>query len=282
MIRFQPTKLCGRSVWLSTLFLLTLPLAAVEKATPWLSPSKLEDITLFIINQERSARNLPPFKSHPILKKIARKHSAKMVAENTLSHEFPDYPPLEKRLINNGLTFSAFAENVAKGDTITLRLIHEALMRSPGHRVNLLNSETSDIGIGIIIGDNNLYMTQVFARLNYPSSATAMEEKLTWEIQKRNGTRQRPSIVTTQEIKTRAKRFLDKIFSNQNPADLYMPQSPYSFLVLTFEKIDETLISSCVMYLLKARARIWDVSIRFGRTSQCPGGTYAMILCCQR
>ena len=75
------------------------------------------EIELFnLINQERNRYLLPPLKRHSLLDRVAKDHSKRMAQEGRLSHDFIDYPPLCERIIETGLYFYNYSENVTFDD----------------------------------------------------------------------------------------------------------------------------------------------------------------------
>jgi hypothetical protein len=57
--------------------------------------------------------------------------------------------------------FNSVAENVAAAQDV--ETAHAALMKSPGHRANILHQDYNAIGIAIVERDHELYVTQDFA-----------------------------------------------------------------------------------------------------------------------
>jgi uncharacterized protein YkwD len=135
---------------------------AVKRYVPP-TPDRIEAELLELINRDRAALGRQPLLAHPVLREIARGHSAKMAAEGELSHAFPGWPLLEQRLQQAGLCFLASAENVARGRNPGAPFIHEALMASVTHRINILDGRMLQIGIGVCKAGDEFYVTQEFA-----------------------------------------------------------------------------------------------------------------------
>ena len=53
------------------------------------------------------------------------------------------------------------------------RWVHEGLMASPGHRKNILSTAVQSVGIGVVHGDKELYVTQLFVGQRDISPAAA-------------------------------------------------------------------------------------------------------------
>ena len=134
-------------------FLITLPAHA--------GPSQREQQLLNLVNHEREKERLPKLEWSDRLAQAALAHS-KLLAENRdLSHQFSGEPILQERIGTTGLRFNAVAENVAAAPDIDTA--HAALMKSPGHRANILHQDYNAIGISIVERDHELYVTQDFA-----------------------------------------------------------------------------------------------------------------------
>ena len=109
-------------------------------------------------NEERRASGVRPLRSHGRLDAAALEHSADMVARRYFDHETPDgRDPFERmkgaRYIRSSVIWNA-GENIAwaSGALATPRSIFDAWMRSTGHRLTLLASDFSELGVGIALG----------------------------------------------------------------------------------------------------------------------------------
>lgn len=121
----------------------------------------LEAQMLALVNRERASANLAPLTSDPELVGIARSHSADMFARGYFAHITPEGRDPFDRMREASLTFITAGENLAHAPTLTLA--HDGLMNSPGHRANILRSEFTRIGIGIMDGGvRGLMITQNF------------------------------------------------------------------------------------------------------------------------
>ena len=254
--------------------------AAEGVSLPYLTPLQLEEIMLFILNQERKNSGLSELENNSHLKEIAQKHSAKMTVENTLSHQFPDYADLETRLVKEGLSFTAFGENVARGSKSTLRLVHDALMKSPMHRDNILNPSFKEIGIGIVFLGETLYITQVFASLYTPLPPSMLEKKISLALENTTGLyRGRPRLQPG-KIYHVCKAFNKTIFSLNDPAELAKNYPGWGVKIITFQTMAPEVIDSLTEYISRFKPREWDVGIDFDRPKTQLGGMFVLTLCC--
>jgi uncharacterized protein YkwD len=105
---------------------------------------------LRLINQERLKEGLPALVWDEAAAKVARAHSVDMFKRGYFSHENPDGLSPFDRMEKAGITYSAAGENLAYAATV--ELAHAGLMRSPGHRANILEKDFGRVGIGVIDG----------------------------------------------------------------------------------------------------------------------------------
>ncbi|MBU0551656.1 CAP domain-containing protein [Myxococcota bacterium] len=112
------------------------------------------------VNEDRARWGLPPLRRDPALDAIAAAHSEDMRASGFVGHRSPRTGLLGDRL--RGYRAVAAGENVALNRS--LWDAQAGLMRSLGHRRNLLSTELTHIGLGVAYRDDSGYITQVFAR----------------------------------------------------------------------------------------------------------------------
>jgi len=110
----------------------------------------LEARMLQLVNTERVKRGLTPVKADPQLARVARAHSNDMFSRGYFSHYTPENTDPFERMKKAGVKFLTAGENLALGRT--LKICHEGLMNSPGHRANILNPSFGRLGIGILDG----------------------------------------------------------------------------------------------------------------------------------
>lgn len=131
---------------------------SVENAPP---RPDLEKEMLQYINDERIRHGIPPLAHDTELVPVARQHSEDMFARAYFSHISPEGDTPFDRLRKAGVSFLAAGENLAIAQTLSLA--HEGLMKSPGHRANILRQTFGRIGIGILDGGVHGFMiTQKF------------------------------------------------------------------------------------------------------------------------
>lgn len=121
----------------------------------------LEAEMLVLVNKERAANGLKPVKADEELAKVARKHSVDMFKRGYFSHYTPEGKNPFDRMRKDNIFFLTAGENLALSQT--LKMAHDGLMKSPGHRANILNPTFGRLGIGILDGGiYGLMITQNF------------------------------------------------------------------------------------------------------------------------
>ncbi|HEY0825417.1 MAG TPA: CvpA family protein [Ramlibacter sp.] len=130
----------------------------VKKAEP---RPDLESQMLELVNAERRAAGLKPVKADPVMTQVARAHSRDMFARGYFSHFTPEGKDLGDRLQQARIGYLSAGENLALAPT--LPIAHKGLMRSPGHRANILRPQFGRLGIGVLDGGRHgLMVTQAF------------------------------------------------------------------------------------------------------------------------
>jgi uncharacterized protein YkwD len=121
----------------------------------------LEARMLEMVNAEREKAGLRPVKPDPRLTEVARAHSGDMFALGYFSHYTPEGRDLGDRLKAADLRYLAAGENLALAQT--LPVAHNGLMKSPGHRANILRPQFGRLGVGVLDGGAyGLMVTQNF------------------------------------------------------------------------------------------------------------------------
>jgi uncharacterized protein YkwD len=112
--------------------------------------SDLEEKMLILVNEERQKEGLKPLEADPELTEVARSHSTDMFARSYFAHVNPDNKDPFDRMRSAGVRFLTAGENLALAQT--LKIAHNGLMNSPGHRANILKPTFGRVGIGIMDG----------------------------------------------------------------------------------------------------------------------------------
>jgi uncharacterized protein YkwD len=168
-------------LWITVSFLLfpghiflqaSIPKGKITQLSTEPNIQQLKSELLHLINRERKNRGMNNLKLKREMDIIAQKHSLKMAKARKMSHYFPAYKSLKKRMIEANLFFILVGENLAFSDFPAAEFIHDGLMESPEHRKNILQPKFTHCGLGIVRTDKNIYVTQIYAQLfnGYPES----------------------------------------------------------------------------------------------------------------
>lgn len=103
---------------------------------------------LEMVNAERARLRLPMLRADSALRDVARKHSEDMLAHGYFAHDTPGGATPFDRMNDAGIHFHDAGENIAQA--MTVETAHDRLMRSKGHRDNILDKDFRKVGIGAI------------------------------------------------------------------------------------------------------------------------------------
>lgn len=136
------------------------PPAQTDNGNQVSPPSNQESQLLNLVNQERRKNDLPPLKASGELNRVARIKAQDMVDNNYFSHYSPTYGSPFDMLDQYNVEYQYAGENLAKNTSVSRA--HSSLMRSSGHRRNILNPNFTHIGIGIKQKDNAYIYVELF------------------------------------------------------------------------------------------------------------------------
>lgn len=117
---------------------------SIEKSST-LSAFELKVVEL--TNVERQKAGLKPLAIDNELSKVARIKSQDMTEKHYFDHNSPTYGSPFDMMKHFGITYTAAAENIAKGQKTPEEVVN-AWMNSAGHRGNILNGKLTYIGVG--------------------------------------------------------------------------------------------------------------------------------------
>ncbi|MBI3290646.1 hypothetical protein HYZ76_00020 [Candidatus Falkowbacteria bacterium] len=104
-----------------------------------------------LLNQSRTEAGFEPLVEDKILSGFAGQKASDMITRDYFSHDTPE-GKRPWQWINRGEYDYIYAgENLAM-DFITAESVHEAFMKSPSHRRNILNPKYKNVGIAVISG----------------------------------------------------------------------------------------------------------------------------------
>jgi hypothetical protein len=130
---------------------------AVDAKPSVLGAAAAGQVTLCLLNRERTQRGLPALSENGLLTAASVEHSQDMVRRRYFEHTTPDGVDVQARLraigYARGRTVST-GENIAYGFAAksTPAAIVRIWMNSAGHRADILRPAFTEIGIGIATG----------------------------------------------------------------------------------------------------------------------------------
>ncbi|HVJ96925.1 MAG TPA: CAP domain-containing protein, partial [Acidimicrobiia bacterium] len=113
------------------------------------------------INTERTTRALAPLVADPLLQRYAQAHANHLAATGSFAHQ--NLMPI---LNASGGRFGQAGENLfsaAGAGATDAGTAHDALMRSPTHRANILLPEERFVGVGVACAGGRMVVVQDFA-----------------------------------------------------------------------------------------------------------------------
>jgi uncharacterized protein YkwD len=111
---------------------------------------------LTLTNRSRRAHGLHALRMDRPLARDAKHHSVRMARRGSLFHSGDVAHYLRHR------RWSRWGENVGETQTVNLRSLQRAFMRSPDHRYNILNRSYHRVGIGVERRDGRVWVTLDF------------------------------------------------------------------------------------------------------------------------
>lgn len=117
-----------------------------------------------LVNKERASAGLSALAENNDLNNVATLKSEDMVKLNYFSHTSPTYGSPFDMMTQFNIHYTAAGENIAYGQS-TPEEVMNGWMNSAGHRANILNTNFTQIGVGIAQKANGQYVwTQEFSR----------------------------------------------------------------------------------------------------------------------
>ena len=132
---------------------------ATTEITTSATDSSIANQLLKLVNNARAENGLSPLTLNSNLSAVAQKKADDMKNNNYFSHTSPTYGSPFDMIKNAGISYKTAGENIAKGQS-TAEAVFNAWMNSSGHRANILNSNFTQMGIGVTNGTR--YWSQMF------------------------------------------------------------------------------------------------------------------------
>ncbi len=123
----------------------------LEWVAPGVSPTDVALANFHFVNEARRARGLAELQWDDRAATVATTHGHDMIDQGFFGHHSPRTGDVQARFERADIAATVVRENVARG--YGPAGIHHSLMHSPGHRVNVLATDVTHVGIGVVIGE---------------------------------------------------------------------------------------------------------------------------------
>ena len=115
------------------------------------------------VNAVRASQGLPPLAPDAALTEVAVAHAADQARTARMAHQGSDGSALDDRLMRAGYDYARAKEAVAVGWGEP-RGVTRGWWYSPSHRDTLLHHPASEVGVGVVLGeDGKAYWTLIVA-----------------------------------------------------------------------------------------------------------------------
>lgn len=196
--------------------------SGLGKVQPNANTAGLEKEMFSRLNRDRAEKGLPSLKWDSALADIARYHSHDMKQNDFFGHTSPNTGTLENRLVRAAYLAEVARENVAIAPNVQDG--QDGLLRSPGHRANILSNDVTHVGIGIVPGSSKeaegLTITQVFGkplRAESPGETKTKIERKIAEHRRRSGL---GPMGTNPRLTALAQKYIKNLDGDVSGADL--------------------------------------------------------------
>ncbi len=155
-----PGPVVSRSRWWLIAVLAVVATLLPPMAPPATADPGMEAAFVAAANRERAEQGRSSLSTAADLTAVAREHSRRMADRQDLHHN----PGLGDDVTG----WTKVGENVGRGGSVNT--IHAALMASASHRQNLLDGDWTETGMGVVVSDGTVWVTQLFRK---PSTTAA-------------------------------------------------------------------------------------------------------------
>jgi len=116
-----------------------------------------------LLNADRASNGLSPLKFNTKLTALGEKYAQDMINRNYFSHYNPEGQSPFDRMKQAGIGYSYAGENLAINSNVSTA--ETAFMNSSGHRANILNTNYTEVGIGVRYdAKGSAYVVQEFIK----------------------------------------------------------------------------------------------------------------------
>ena len=174
------------------------------------------------LNRDRKERGLSPLSYDARLAEVGRFHSADMQRHGFFEHDSPTSGSLEDRLNAAGYLFLAARENLSIAPDV--QTSQDGLLKSPGHFANIVATDITHVGIGIVAGASpageSLTITQVFSHPGRAESPAAARKAFMQKIQAGRASRGLKKAEIHPLLDRLAARHIEELDAETSPSSL--------------------------------------------------------------
>lgn len=137
-----------------------------------------------LINEARAQEGVAPLKIEVHLNQSASVQSHHMDATDELTHEGPGGNTVADRVEEAGFDLKGswritenvgYIQNAARPEPSSLKLIHDAFLKSAGHRDNILDTDVSYVGVnihqGLMVNTDGIEVPTLFFTVNFGATS---------------------------------------------------------------------------------------------------------------
>ncbi|HEX2687718.1 MAG TPA: CAP domain-containing protein [Kofleriaceae bacterium] len=237
------TVLANFPVWCATQPPQAVAIDTAHDDPPAATPEQAEHRLLADLNRDRTAAGLPALSRDDRLAAVARSHSEEMHRTHVVAHISPTTGSAGDRVRAAKIKTSVVLENVARAYGVNEA--HDGLMNSPGHRANIMSSVATQIGIGVVFGEEvsgrrEMFITQVFTRvppeIDPPKAVETVRQKLVAV---------RPTLLYTTRLSQLAQQLADKLAAGEPSDRAYRTiKHPIDDLGRTYQRIGTVITTT--------------------------------------
>jgi len=242
--------------------------------------SAAENELLEAANKSRELAGVAPLRMDESLREAARAHARRMVDSERLEHQLSGEPSLLERIalvgplassLKGALKIDRAGENIAYAPRAPD--VHEALMRSPPHRENLLDRGFNVAGVAAICSKGRLYVVQDFAHEVPPYSAQQSGKLVGRAIDEMRQQAGLPELVQLTPPK------LDESacsLARENVSNAHLLATAYeNRRIITYTQSHPEILSQAALRMLRdPGVRQFAVGACYARNAAYPNGTY--------
>lgn len=191
----------------------------IERVDASVSGEDVARANFAALNDTRARQGLPPLQWDNKAAAIAQGHSEDMLRSGFVGHTSPRTGDVDARFERANVKSAVIRENVARG--YGPWGIHQGLMQSPGHRSNMLATDVTHVGIGVVFAPPEteaksaarpILLTQNFyAQVGADAPVGDMQAALRQRVDAIRAERRLPAIAWHSGLSEAAQAFADGI-----------------------------------------------------------------------